>query len=190
MWWRESLLRAPQLARLIAVFAAASFTAGCWEPLYATRPAANSESVQQKFAAIDIPPIVAPKGEGDPVQRIAVGMFNALQFDLHNGGHTMAPAYRLDVEVGATQFTAVVDPVSGRPDAQIATVTASYQLVEVATRKTVVEDTAIMQVDYDVPGPQQRFASQRALRDAEDRAIRVVAEAIRNRLASYFVAGT
>ncbi len=31
---------------------------------------------------------------------------------------------------------------------------------------------------------------QRAKRDAEDRAVLAVAEAIRNRLASYFVAGT
>jgi LPS-assembly lipoprotein len=59
-----------------------------------------------------------------------------------------------------------------------------------ATNKTVVSDSAFAQVDLDVPGSQQRFAKQRAVRDAEDRAIQVVAEAIRNRLASYFVAGT
>ena len=41
-----------------------------------------------------------------------------------------------------------------------------------------------------LPVPQQRFAQQRAKRDAEDRAVLTVAEAIRNRLASYFVAGT
>jgi LPS-assembly lipoprotein len=37
---------------------------------------------------------------------------------------------------------------------------------------------------------QQRFAHQRAQRDAEDRAAKVIAEQIRSRLASYFVAGT
>jgi LPS-assembly lipoprotein len=41
-----------------------------------------------------------------------------------------------------------------------------------------------------MPGPQQRFAAQRALLNAEDQAVKVAAEAIRNRLASYFVAGT
>ena len=45
-------------------------------------------------------------------------------------------------------------------------------------------------VDYDIRGSQQRFAAQRARRDAEDRAVTVAAEAIGNRLASYFVAGT
>jgi LPS-assembly lipoprotein len=41
-----------------------------------------------------------------------------------------------------------------------------------------------------MPGPQQRFASERAQLNAQDQAVKVAAEAIRNRLASYFVAGT
>jgi len=189
MWWRNLRLQPRRFARLVVVLAAASLTAGCWEPLYGTRPAVNSEGVQDKFAAIEIPPIVAPKGT--PVERIAVGMFNALQFDLHNGrGGAGAPTYRLKVDVGSSQFTAVIDPASGRPDAQIQSVSASYQLIEIATDKTVVHDNTLAHVDYDVPGPQQRFASQRARRDAEDHAILMAAEAIRNRLASYFVAGT
>jgi LPS-assembly lipoprotein len=62
--------------------------------------------------------------------------------------------------------------------------------VEIATGKIVLKDTAYSHVDSDASGPQQRFAQQRARRDAEDRAVIAVAEAIRNRLASYFVAGT
>ena len=42
----------------------------------------------------------------------------------------------------------------------------------------------------DIPGQQQRFARARGLRDAEDRASKVIAEHIRSRLASYFVTGT
>ena len=84
----------------------------------------------------------------------------------------------------------IVDPISGRPTAQVDGVSANYQLVEIATGKIVVKDVTSAHVDYDTPGPQQRFALQRAQRDAEDRAVQVVAETIRNRLASYFVAGT
>jgi len=69
-------------------------------------------------------------------------------------------------------------------------VNASYSLVEIATGKVVVRDSTIAEVDYDIPGPQQRFAKQRAQRDAEDRAVQLVADTIKNRLASYFVAGT
>ena len=50
----------------------------------------------------------------------------------------------------------------------------------------VLNDITFVHVDYDIPGSQQRFAGQRA----EDRAMQVAADIIRNRLASYFVAGT
>jgi hypothetical protein len=100
------------------------------------------------------------------------------------------PSYALKVGVGTSQYTSYLDPTTGRPDTLIETVIATYELVEIATDKPVVNDTAVARVDYDIPGSQQRFAGQRARRDAEDRAIQVVADAIRNRLASYFVAGT
>jgi LPS-assembly lipoprotein len=113
-----------------------------------------------------------------------------LRFDLHNGGSPAPTVYVLKVSVGSTYYTANVSPTTGRPDTQIQIVVANYQLVELATGKMVVNDTALTRVDYDIPGSQQRFAGQRAKRDAEDRAIQVAADAIRNRLASYFVAGT
>jgi LPS-assembly lipoprotein len=100
------------------------------------------------------------------------------------------PTYTLKVSVTTTQFTAYVDPTTGRPDTQIQIFVGYYQLIELGTGKTVLNDTAIAHVDYDIPGSQQRFAGQRARRDAEDRAVQVAADAIRNRLASYFVAGT
>jgi LPS-assembly lipoprotein len=188
MWWREfrqyRALAWP--VRFAVVLAAAGLTAGCWQPLYGAHP--GGEGVQDKFAAVDIPPINAPKGT--PTERVAVGMRNALQFDLHNGGSPAPPTYTLKVTVSSSQFTAYVDPTTGRPDTQIQIVIASYQLIELGTGKTVLNDTAIAHVDYDIPGSQQRFAGQRARRDAEDRAMQVVADAIRNRLASYFVAGT
>jgi LPS-assembly lipoprotein len=58
------------------------------------------------------------------------------------------------------------------------------------TDKSVVLSTAFARVSYDTPGSEQRFARIRGLRDAENRAARVIAEHIRNRLASYFIAGT
>jgi len=69
-------------------------------------------------------------------------------------------------------------------------VKATYRLVEIATGKTVLNGSTTADVGTDVPGTQQRFAKQRAMLQAQDRAVNVAAEAIRNRLASYFVAGT
>ncbi len=196
MWWRN-LPQWRRFARLAIVLAAAGTSAGCWQPLYGTAPVPGAEGVQDKFATIDIPPFKVQKVangpigvQGTPDERLAVAMRNALQFDLHNGANTTSPLYTLVVNLSGSQFTAYVDPTSGRPDTQIESVFASYQLVEIASNKTVVKDNAFAHVDYDIPGPQQRFAGQRARRDAEDRAVQVVAETIRNRLASYFVAGT
>jgi LPS-assembly lipoprotein len=175
-------------ARLAGRLAVVLAAAGCWQPLYGARPGPGGEGVRDKFAAVDIPPIAAPKGT--PTERVAIGMRNALQFDLHNGGSPAPPIYALKVTVSSTRFTAYIDPTTGRPDSQIQIVIASYQLIELGTGKMVLNDMAIAHVDYDIPGSQQRFAGQRALRDAEDRAIQVAADAVRNRLASYFVAGT
>ena len=76
------------------------------------------------------------------------------------------------VNVGTTQWTVVIDPISGRPDAQIDSVVAYYHLIEIATGKIVVTDTTVAHVDYDIPGREQRFAKQRAQRNAEDQATR------------------
>src|ERR1700746_1203085 len=121
----------PCPARLAVVLAAAGLTAGCWQPLYGARPP-GGEGVQDKFAAVDIPPIKAPKGT--PAERVAISMRNALQFDLHNGaGNSLAPAFALRVNVGTSQFTAYLDPTTGRPDTQIENVIAIYQLVALPT---------------------------------------------------------
>jgi LPS-assembly lipoprotein len=172
--------------RLAIVLLTAGLTAGCWQPLYRATP--NADGVQDKFAAIDIPPIPAPKGM--PVERVAVALRNALQYDLHNGENAFAPTYQLKIVVSTSQFTGYLDPTTGRPDTQINSVNARFQLIELATGKTAVSDSTFAHVDNDIPGSQQRFAGQRGQRDAVDHAVQIVAEAIRNRLASYFVAGT
>lgn len=188
MWWLKSSQW--RLARLVPALAVAGMTAGCFEPLYGTRPSANGEGVQDKFAAVAVDTTVSATLKGTPTERIAIALRNALEFDLHNGSNAFAPTYALRVIVTSSAFTAVLDPATGRPNTQIDNVAANYQLVELATGKVVVKDNCFSHVDYDIPGSEQRFAKQRAQRDAEDHAVQVVAETIRNRLASYFIAGT
>ena len=113
----------PRAARLVLVLAAAGLSAGCWQPLYGSHP--GGEGVQDKFAAVDIPPVSAPKGT--PTERVAVGIHNALQFDLHNGGSPAPTVYVLKVSVASTQYTAYIDPTTGRPDTQIQIVIASSE---------------------------------------------------------------
>ena len=188
MWWREQRVELFRLARVVIALAAAGLTAGCFEPLYGRGPNPDGDSVHDKLAAVLIKQIPAHQGTEDA--RLAVGMHNALQFDLNGGAGANAPTHRLEVTLNSTQVSVITDPVTGLTTAQVDGVTASYRLVEIATGKVVFKDTSYAHVDTDIPGSQQRFAQQRAERDAEDRAVQAVAETIRNRLASYFVAGT
>src|SRR5262245_4061003 len=109
MWSPEHRGQIARLLRLAAVFAAASLTAGCFEPLYGTHPSVGGvpESIHYKLAAVDVATIKAPLGS--PVERIAVGMRNALVFDLSGGSGPVAPTHRLVVNVGTTQLTVVID---------------------------------------------------------------------------------
>jgi LPS-assembly lipoprotein len=195
MWWCKRNAAGGRLApawgrvaRLAVVLAAAGLTAGCFQPLYGTQPSAAIESVRDKLAQIDVPVIPAAKGQS--VARVAVELRNSLQYGLNGAAGANAPTYTLKVFPAVTTLSVIVDVTSGRPDAQVASIIASYQLIEIATGKTVLSDSTFAHVDYDIPGAAQRFAKQRAQRDAEDRATEVVSETIKNRLASYFVAGT
>jgi LPS-assembly lipoprotein len=187
MWWREHRGKSA-LARLGMVLGAAGLLAGCFEPLYGSNPSVGGESIRDKLAEVLIPPI--PVRQGTPQARLAVELRNALQYDFNGAGGAVAPTHRLDIVVSPVDITVILDPVSGRPIEEIGGVTATYKLVEIATGKVVLTDSTFSHVGYDIPGSQQRFAKQRAQLNAEDRAVGVAAEAIRNRLASYFVAGT
>ena len=172
--------------RLGFVLALAGLVAGCgFQPLYGRNPSVGDESVRDKLAEVLIAPI--PVRQGSPQARVAVALRNALQFDLNGAAGAIAPTHR---QINATDVTVSIDPISGRPQEEISGVTSTYQLVEIATGKIVLKDSTFTNTGYDIPGTQQRFAKDRAQRNATDRAVNLVAEAIRNRLASYFVAGT
>jgi len=188
MWWREHRVELFRLARVVIALAAAGLAAGCFEPLYSRGPSPDGDSVHDKLGAVLIAKI--PARQGSEEARLAVGMQNALQFDLNGGAGASAPTHRLEMTLGTTEISVVVNPVTGLTTAQVSGVTANYRLIEIDTGKIVLKDTSSAHVDIDIPGSQQFFAQARASREAEDRAVQTVAEAIRNRLASYFVAGT
>jgi LPS-assembly lipoprotein len=111
-------------------------------------------------------------------------------FNLSEGSNPKLPAYRLNITMNSTRLTIIVDLTSARPELENYGLNVVYSLVEVKTGKVVFADQTFARVSYDIPGQEQRFARARGLRDAENRAGQVIAEAIKNRLASYFVAGT
>jgi LPS-assembly lipoprotein len=187
MWWSDIRLIGPRLARLAPVLAAAGLLAGCFQPVYGERSLTGGPGIKTALSGIDITQI--PAANGSPESRVAVDLRNQLMFNL-NGNVPTPPSYRLDVKISTTRLSVIVDLTSARPEVENYGIIASYNLVDLKTKQVVVNDQTFSRVSYDSPGQQQRFARVRALRDAENRAVQVIADNIRNRLASYFVAGT
>ena len=117
-------------------------------------------------------------------------MRNALIFELTGGSGMSAPTHQLQIRLNPTRQQVIVDITTARPDIENYGIDATYSLTELGSKKVVVTGRTFARVSFDIPGQQQRFARARGLRDAEDRASKVIAEHIRSRLASYFVTGT
>lgn len=178
-----------RFARIFAALALAGLTAGCFQPLYAERPTpAGSAGVADRLSGVDVSSIDAPSGSR--LARVSVGVRNELIYDLTGGNGGVSPTHRLNVRLNATQLQVIVDINTARPDINNYGIDAVYTLTDVATGKPVAKGQTFARVSYNIPGQQQRFAGERGLRDAEDRAAKEIAENIRNRLASYFAAGT
>jgi LPS-assembly lipoprotein len=178
-------------ARIIVALALAGFSASCFTPLYGSATVGNSGDVGGKLSAVEVAPIdPANAPNGSRIARVGVEMRNDLMFDLTGGGPAGSATHRLDIRLTATTTQVIVDVNTARPDVENYGINATYTLTEITTGKKVVTGTTFSRVSYNIPGQQQRFAGSRGLRDAEDRAAKVIADNIRSRLASYFVAGT
>jgi LPS-assembly lipoprotein len=190
MWSRKNRAAGGRLLRWLAVAAAAAMTGGCFQPLYgehAPAPGAVAPNVRDGFATVEVDQINAPNGT--PEARIAVELRNDTIFELTGGAGAGTPAYRLAIKMSLSKAAMIIDIATGRTEAEIVGIDVRYTLTEIGTKKVVVNGQSFARVSSDVPGLQQRFAHQRAQRDAEDRAAKVIAEQIRSRLASYFIAG-
>ena len=168
--------------------ALAGLLGGCFEPLYGERTLAGGPGLNQRLRAVAIDPIKAPSGT--PNARIAVELQNDLSYDFTGGAGQTGKTHQLTVSLTTQNQQVIVDLTTARPDVQQFGINVNYSLIEIATGKPVVTGSTFARVSYDNPGQQQRFANARGQRDAENRAAKVISEAIKARLASYFSAGT
>ena len=174
-------------ARLLAVAALAGLTAGCFQPMYAEH-SDGTPALREKLMGIELPPIEKPNASRDA--RLGVEIRNALAFKLYGNATGMPPTHRLVIRFTTTRSSLMVDPATALPSSENYGIDAQYNLIEIASNKSVMTGTTFSRVSYDIPGQLQRFARSRAFRDAEDRAAQEIAENIQTRLASFFVAGT
>ncbi|MBZ0141192.1 MAG: hypothetical protein K8H87_15710 [Pseudorhodoplanes sp.] len=185
---RETGQKYRRFARTVAALATAGLCAGCFQPMYGERSPFNGPGVSSKLAAINIIPIDTPNGT--PIARIGVEVRNQLIFALTGGSGGLPPTYDLKISLSGNRQQVIVDVQTARPDVENYSIDASYTLTELATKRPVVQGRTFARVSYDIPGQQQRFAGARGLLDAENRAAAIIADHIKQRLASYFVAGT
>ena len=179
-----SLCRHASLLRPAALVMLSLALAGCgFRPLYLENGPVIAGSPQQKAG-------IGRELAGISVQlgttRESILLRNNLIFAFTGGGDDSAnPVYRLDYSIikSASPFT--VEAGSGRQSAAFVTIQVTYQLLRIGSLDPVFKGRAIGRASFDKPA--QRFAAIRAERDAEDRAVGDVSEAVRNALASYFV---
>src|SRR6516225_4288051 len=181
------LARTRIAARLMAVVTLAALTAGCFQPMYAEHTDGTPD-LREKLLGVEVPPVDKPNGSREA--RIGVEIRNALAFKLYGNATGMPPTHRLVLRFSTSKYSLMVDPTTGLPNGENYGIDAQYNLVEIATNKSVMTGTTFARVSYDMPGSYQRFARTRAFRAAEDRAAQEIADNIQTRLASFFVAGT
>jgi LPS-assembly lipoprotein len=187
MWWLEPHTKVRQILRLALALALSGLVAGCFQPLYGARTL-DGASVADQLKLVDVAHINVPNGT--PEASLASELRNVLIFELAGGAPTRAPTHRLTIHMSTIRQQVIVDITTSRPDVEQTGVNADYTLAEIGSGKVVVTGRTFSRVSYDNPGQEQRFARARGRRDAEHRAAKVIAENIRARLASYFIAGT
>ena len=173
--------------RLLAVAALAALTAGCFQPMYAEH-SDGTPGLREKLMGVELPPI--DKANASREARVGVEVRNALAFKLYGSATGTSPTHKLVIRFTTSRSTLIVDPTTALPSSEDYGIDAQYNLIELATNKSVMTGNTFSRVTYDIPGSIQRFARARAFRDAEDRAAQEIAENIQTRLASFFVAGT
>ncbi len=182
MSWRdpEATASEPRRSRgpaaCLAAFVLASSVSGCIRPLYAPINAGAGD-VAAELRTIAIDPIP---------DRLGHYLGNELVFAFNGTGSTVQPRYRLSVTVRQNVQTPLIDTVQGHASAGDLLASADYRLVPVEGGAPIAAGTVMAVASYDRTS--LRFANLRAVREAEIRSARTLAEQIQARIAAVLAA--
>ena len=164
------------MVRLACVVALALPLSACFRPLYG--PTASGESMAALLAAIQVDEIAMAQGQ----ERIGHYLRSELIFDLDGSGQPSAKRYRLKMQGSEILQTPIVSSQTGRAEAGTIVANVTFSLEDLSGTKIITDGVATSTATYD--RSVQRFASQRAARDAEIRLAKVLADQIKTRIAS------
>lgn len=147
-------------------------------PLYSTNTA-TGQTLSSELASIEIAPAK---------DRLEQEIRNNLIFSFTGGGEAASPLYRLEYDVNNYTDDLDIESGSGLAKTTRVRLTVTYKLIQLSDKTTATTGSSFFTADFS--RTEQRFANDRALRDAENRAAEQVANDIHLRLAAYFAAGT
>jgi LPS-assembly lipoprotein len=167
--------------RFAAVLALAAGLAGCFQPMYGRSTQLGAgPNLRDALREVEVLEVSG---------RLGQELRNDLIFELTGGeGNPAGAPFALALSVTSSSQTPLVDVQSGRALAETVTLDVVYTLRDTNNKKVVLTEKALARVTID--RSQQRFAATRAVRDAQNRAAKIVAEQIRSRVASYFLTRT
>ncbi|MTI43983.1 LPS-assembly lipoprotein [Roseibium hamelinense] len=159
----------------------AALTACQVRPLYGSLNGQTGTSiVSTDLAATEIEPIDSQYANSDTVRVL----YNELLYNFERGADRSIKRFRLEVLVDLNSAEVGVERLADVPSAYTTTLTASFVLSDIASNTTLYTGKSFATASYDFSN--QRFANQRASKDAQERVARIVADDIQARLAGYF----
>lgn len=151
----------------------AAMSACTVQPLYSNSPSqpGSMSSTPAELSSIAIKPVSTRYGQ--EVRNHLIFMFNG------GKGQPAEARYSMDLRVTAVaQSAALVQRATeSEPTAGVVTMTGIFNLTEIATGTVIAQGQRQISSSYD--RPLQEFAALRAIRNAEDRAARELAELLR-----------
>lgn len=165
----NSFSRRLRLGGFATLISLATLLAGCQvRPLYS-----ETNGVGQKLGAIAF---------SEPSTRVGQQVRNHLVFLTSGGaGEPVKPDYEVELTVTAVETNILLDQTTAAPSPGRVVVTAIYSMKQTTDGKVIKAGTRTATALLDIPA--QKFAELRAIRDAENRGAREVAELVRVELA-------
>ena len=147
-------------------------------PLYSTTTA-SGQSLATELSTIEIAPAK---------NRLDQEIRNHLIFAFNGGGEPGNPAYRLDMQVNNSTGDLSIESGTGLAKTTRVNLTVTYKLLRLEDKTIATTGSSFFAASF--ARSTQRFANERALRDAENRAADQVANDIHLRLSAFLAAGT
>src|SRR3979490_2528047 len=130
-----SLARTRIAARLLVVAALAALTAGCFQPMYAEHTD-GTPGLREKLLGVELSPV--DKSNASREARLGVEIRNALAFKMYGNATGMPPPHRLNIRISTPRSSLIVNPATALPASENYGIDASYQLIDIASNKTVM----------------------------------------------------